>query len=52
MTETPMGLEPCGDGVLAWLAEDPVPYPDLAGQLDDGDIAGLETVTVAGEEWL
>jgi hypothetical protein len=46
-----MALEPCSDGVLAWLAADPAPHPDLAGQISDGDIAGLETVAVAGE-WL
>lgn len=51
MTNIPMALEPCSDGALAHLNADPVPYPDLLGQLDDAEIGGLETVTVAGE-WL
>lgn len=51
MTDTPMALEPCSDGVLAHLNADPVPYPDLLGQLGDREIGRLETVTVAGE-WL
>ena len=46
-----MGLEPCGDGALAWLADDPVPHPDLAGQISDRDIARLETVAIE-EGWL
>ena len=39
-----MGLEPCGDSALAWLADDPVPYPDLAGQLDDREIASMTDI--------
>ena len=46
-----MAAEPCLDGILAHLAADPAPYPDLVGQLDDGEIAGLETVETTGE-WL
>ncbi|MER5902979.1 hypothetical protein ABT150_23220 [Streptomyces mirabilis] len=49
MTDTPMALEPCSDGVLAHLNADPVPYPDLVGQLGDGEISGLETVEVRGD---
>ncbi|MFE5368141.1 hypothetical protein [Streptomyces mirabilis] len=49
MTDIPMALEPCSDGVLAHLAADPVPYPDLLGQISDGEIGRLETVTVTGE---
>lgn len=51
MTDTPMALEPCSDGVLAHLNADPVPYPDLLGQLGDVEISGLETVKIRGE-WL
>lgn len=51
MTDTPMALEPCSNGVLAHLAADPVPYPDLLGQIGDDEISGLQTVAVAGE-WL
>jgi hypothetical protein len=43
--------EPCGDGVLAHLADDPVPHPDLLGQISDRDIVRLETVTTT-EEYL
>lgn len=46
-----MAPEPCSDGVLAHLADDPVPHPDLLGQLDDDEIYGLETVTIS-EEYL
>lgn len=45
-----MASEPCG-GALAHLAADPVPYPDLLGQIGDDEIHGLQTVTVTGE-WL
>lgn len=51
MTDAPMALEPCSDGVLAHLAADPVPHPDLLRRLGDGEIGGLETIKVAGE-WL
>lgn len=51
MTGIPMAPEPCSNGVLAHLAADPVPHPDLLGQLDDEAIGGLETVVVTGE-WL
>lgn len=51
MTGIPMAPEPCGGGVLAHLAADPVPHPDLLGQLDDEAIGGLETVTIS-EEYL
>jgi len=49
VTDSPMGLEPCIDGVLVHLAADPVPHPDLHGQLAAVEIGGLETVAVRGE---
>ncbi|WP_167459212.1 MULTISPECIES: hypothetical protein [Streptomyces] len=52
MTDVHMRLEPCSDGVLSWLAATPVPYPDLVGQISDGEIAGIETVEIATEEYL
>lgn len=51
MTDTPMALEPCSDGALAWLADAPSPHPDLLGQIRDDEIHGLQTVAVTGE-WL
>jgi len=50
VSDIPMAPEPCG-GALARLAADPVPHPDLLGQLGDDEIRGLQTVAVTGE-WL
>ena len=43
MTDIPMALEPCG-GALSWLADDPVPHPDLVGQITDLQIATLTDI--------
>jgi hypothetical protein len=51
VTNIPMAPEPCSNGVLAHLAGDPVPHPDLLRQLDDDEIGRLETVTIS-EEYL
>lgn len=51
MTSIPMAPEPCSNGLLAHLAADPVPHPDLLGQIGDDEISRLETVTIS-EEYL
>lgn len=43
MTDIPMALEPCG-GALSSLAADPVPHPDLIGQITDLQIATLTDI--------
>jgi hypothetical protein len=50
VTDIPMAPEPCG-GALAHLAADPVPHPDLLGQIGGDEIFGLQTVKIS-EEYL